>query len=606
MNFKTRLRQKENYIWALGMSVVLCAVVGVFFDYYYDLNDDVLIKDILAGVYTGTPEGRNIQMLFPLSFFISLFYRVAGGLPWYGIFLCLCHFGSICLITARMLDFIKKRAVKVAALLLEAAVIVSLFLRELVFTQYTVTCTLLAAAAAFLFYTSREEKTVKGFFLRNLPCILLVTVAFQLRSEMLLLVLPLICVTGLCRWCCEKPFFTKENAAKYFSVLGGILAGIALSQGIHMAAHGGADWQEFNRYFDNRTELYDFYWQWRPSYENNEAFYESIGMTKYSRMLIENYNFGLDEKIDADILKKISDYAAETRKQQASFAATLKQAVVDYKYRTLHDTDYPWNLFVIAMYFMILAAALRNRHFRFLWELPCMFFVRSGLWLFILYRGRAPERITHSLYLMEFVILLAMLLWECKEEREGKTGKAGKAGKAGGLQAVMKPCFGVILAGLCVISLGGSVKAVRAEYTAREATNRDWAALQEYVGAREENFYFVDVYSTVRYSEKLFCSVDNTISNYDIMGGWASKSPLNKKKLQYFGIASMEQSLLEQDNVFVIVQAEEPQSLPSFEESISGYYAERGEMTELYRVDGIFLDGEEIFSIYKPMRTALP
>ncbi len=95
MKVKIWLKQKENHIWALGLSVVLCAAIGIFFDYYYDLNDDVLIKDILAGVYTGTPEGRNIQMLFPLSFVISLFYRVARGLPWYGIFLCLCHFGSI-------------------------------------------------------------------------------------------------------------------------------------------------------------------------------------------------------------------------------------------------------------------------------------------------------------------------------------------------------------------------------------------------------------------------------------------------------------------------------------------------------------------------------
>ena len=317
-------------------------------------------------------------------------------------------------------------------------------------------------------------------------------------------------------------------------------------------------------------------------------------MTKYSRMLIENYNFGLDESIDADILKKISDYAAETRKQQASFAATLKQAVFDYKYRTLHETDYPWNLFVMALYIMVLAAALQNRHFRFLWELPCLLFVRSGLWLFILYRGRAPERITHSLYLMEFVILLALLLRECKEGKESK------------LRAVIKPCFGVILAGLCLVSVSGSVKAVCEEYKTREDTNRAWAALQDYVEERTYNFYFVDVYSTVRYSEKLFCDVDNTISNYDIMGGWAAKSPLNDKKLRHFGIVSMEQALLYQDNVFVIVQVKEPQSLPPFEESLSGYYAEQGETIELYRVDSICLEEEEIFYIYKPVRAALP
>ena len=594
MKVKDWLKQKENHIWALGLSVVLCAAIGIFFDYYYDLNDDVLIKDILAGVYTGTPEGRNIQMLFPLSFAISLFYRVARGLPWYGIFLCLCHFGSIYLITERLLGFFKKTITKGMVLLLEAAVILTLFLRELVFTQYTVTCTLLAAAAAFLFYTAKGEKTVKGFFLQNLPCVLLVTIAFQLRSEMLLLVLPLICVTGLCRWSCEKPFFTKENVAKYGSVLGGILAGLALSQGIHMAAHAGADWREFDRYFDNRTQLYDFYWQWRPSYEDNQAFYDSIGMTKYSRMLIENYNFWLDEEIDADILQKISEKAADTRRQQASFLTVFKQACRDYQYRISHKADYPWSLFVSALYALVFAAALKNRHFRFLWELPCLVLVRSGLWLFILYRGRAPERITHSLYLMELVILFAMLLRECREGGQDR------------LWTVMKPCFGAVLAALCLCFADNSVKAVCKEYETRENTNREWSALQGYVEERGNCFYFVDVYSTVRYSEKLFCNVDNSISNYDIMGGWASKSPLNEKKFAYFAIESMEHAVLEQDNVFVIVQAKEPDSLPPFEESLSGYYAERGETIELYRVDEIFLDGEEIFYVYKPVRAALP
>ena len=58
------LKKNENWIIALGA----VAVIGVFaacrFDYYYDLNDDVLMKDILAGVYTGTPEGHNIRLGF--------------------------------------------------------------------------------------------------------------------------------------------------------------------------------------------------------------------------------------------------------------------------------------------------------------------------------------------------------------------------------------------------------------------------------------------------------------------------------------------------------------------------------------------------------------
>lgn len=585
MKLTEKLKQKENCIWALGFSAVLCIVISIFFDYYYDLNDDVLMKDILAGVYTGTPEGNNIQMLFPISFVISLFYRIVRVIPWYGVFFTVCHFGSIYLITNKLLGFFKKRTAKLAAVLLEACAIVTLLLKDLVFVQYTITATLLASAAAFLFYTSDSQVSVKQFFKENLLSIILVTVAFCIRSEMLLLVLPLICVTGLCKWAGEKPFFTKENAAKYFAVFGGIIAGIVLCQGIHIVANSGEDWKEFTTFFDNRTELYDF--QTIPPYEGNEAFYESIGMTESEQSLLVNYNFGLQDDIDAKCMGEIATYAASIKKDSGSLADNLNIALSEYKYRTFHDTDYPWNLFVIAMYGLVFVAALGNKRFRFIWELACLGIVRSGLWLFIIYRGRAPERITHSLYWMELIILLAFFLVESKENKRMVTWlKAAAAGVA-------------VLLGAW--RLDNSITATHTEFVRREEVNKELISLQAYTREHSENFYFFDVYSSVKYSEKLFVNVDNSLSNYDIMGGWASKSPLMEKKYAQFGIETMEQALLEQDNVFVIVRIEEPDTLPYVKDWLPQYYADQGIEVILEKTEGIFTDGKEIFAVYQVM-----
>lgn len=46
------------------------------------------MKDIVAGIYTGTPTGYNIQMLYPLSWAISLLYRLVRAVPWYSLFFC--------------------------------------------------------------------------------------------------------------------------------------------------------------------------------------------------------------------------------------------------------------------------------------------------------------------------------------------------------------------------------------------------------------------------------------------------------------------------------------------------------------------------------------
>ena len=50
------------------VTALLIIIPSVLFDFYYDLNDDTAIKDIISGTYTGIPSGYCIQMLYPLSF----------------------------------------------------------------------------------------------------------------------------------------------------------------------------------------------------------------------------------------------------------------------------------------------------------------------------------------------------------------------------------------------------------------------------------------------------------------------------------------------------------------------------------------------------------
>ena len=90
---------------AAGLSALcLLVLLSLRYRFWFDLNDDVLMKDILSGVYTGTPESRNIQMLYPVSALIAVLYRIIAFIPKtlytlnrggvYGSFLILCQAGS--------------------------------------------------------------------------------------------------------------------------------------------------------------------------------------------------------------------------------------------------------------------------------------------------------------------------------------------------------------------------------------------------------------------------------------------------------------------------------------------------------------------------------
>uniref|UniRef100_UPI003AB162D5 hypothetical protein n=1 Tax=Gallintestinimicrobium sp. TaxID=2981655 RepID=UPI003AB162D5 len=91
---KQFLKKHENCILSLAMALILAGILAARFDFYYDLNDDVLIKDILSGVYSGTPDGHTMQLLYPLGVLLALLYR-GLSIPVFGAFLLFCQFGSI-------------------------------------------------------------------------------------------------------------------------------------------------------------------------------------------------------------------------------------------------------------------------------------------------------------------------------------------------------------------------------------------------------------------------------------------------------------------------------------------------------------------------------
>lgn len=561
MKLKMQFKKWENWIIALFVVLLLGIFAGVSFDYYYDLNDDVLMKDILAGVYTGIPEGHNIQMLWLISAFISMFYRLVGTLPWYGIFLCACHFGCAVLLIKRSASLCKGIWGKLGVGLTAGVLFAAFYMEHLIFAQYTITCTLLGATAAFLFYTTDIELGAGEFIKQNLLSVILVAIAYLIRSEMLLLVLPMICVAGVAKWGSEKKIFTKDHAIKYLAVIGLILLGILFGQVTHVLAYSSKEWKTFNEFFDNRTELYDY--QVIPPYEEHKEFYDGIGISESEKILFDNYNFGMDEEIDEKLVGEIAVYAGQVRHETTPFKENVIEKVKYYIYllssgRGETGSDYPWNYLVLLGYLAVFIMALPRREsddkksylvngLKIAWKLAFLFAVRTALWMYILFGERNPPRITHSLYIMEFCILVAMLFMEARQVASQRT------------KTVLVTLSMLVFTAFGGIVLPDSLSTVTAQQQLRQETNAPYRELFTYLASEKnnENFYFIDVYSSVSYSEKMFEDVDNSLDNYDIMGGWACKSPLQRKKLAAFSIVSMEQALKDREDVYFVRKTSE-------------------------------------------------
>lgn len=579
------IKKYDNCI-AVGAATLFSALaMGLVFDFYFDLNDDTMMRDIMAGIYSGAPDGHNMQTLYPLGAFLALCYRLCGRVPWYGVFLCLCQSGCFYLLGLRLLCFFEKKSGKLPAL---AAVLLfqwGIWLTHMVNIQYTITCAMLAATAIFWFMTTPDGLSAGTFVKKNIPAVLLAILACQLRPEMLLLALPFIGFAGLLRLWEEKPVFTGENLKKYGGVLGLMLLGIFLSLCIDLAAYGSGDWRDFRRFFDARTTVYDFY----PEVVTQDRYSDDLasqGVPAAKQLLLRNYNFGLDEEIDTEMLEKIAAYAAETVGGTRDWDAVFREKILQYRYRTFHRDDAPYNLLLLLGYaantitivIIFLEESEKNNRrkachalLRAGIQLALLLLLGRSIWMFILLRGRDPERITHSLYLVEALLLLGMVLWRGKESGRGR-------------RRFLTGCCGCLFFLLAAGSLPGSLTAVRADQNRREAVNRDWEAIDSYCRKRPENFYLEDVYSTVAFSGKLFATGERGIANYDIAGGWMCKSPLYREKLALFGIGAADEALLQDRVWFIMSDAEELERGLGW---LVLHYAEKGVAVEIREVDEI-------------------
>ena len=639
--FTAFLKKRENWLIPAFCCLVLFLGTGMAWDYYFDLNDDVLIRDILSGVYTGEPEALTAQLLWPLSALLAGLYRVLPGVPVFGAFLWLCQAGSIFLILKRSLDAVSGSAApgkiraagtssvggslkKLCLSLLETLLIAACLLYHLVFVQYTVTAGLLATAAIFTFLTVRERESERAvtFWLRCLPAALLFWLAFCLRSEMGLLLLPLAGVGGIWKWAARAmrgPVFTGRNAASFLGLFGLILAGVLACFGADRLACSDPEWQEFEALFDARTQVYDFYDASLRSFEENREFYEGLGLSETQCELLVNYNYGADDAIDAQVMEQIAAYGRKTR---GAFMHSLSEGVWLYVQRLKNnrsivpDDQLPWLALEGGFAALLLAAAFvrwraarkqkrqerdggNEREWKdrkafpkesgILWKLLLLGAVRSGLWMYLILRERVPERISHPLYFCELVMLAWLFLDTVCGMRQisGQQSSGWQTSGPEGLPVrVIRIAALVLSLAAVVIWLPQEAERTDAEYARREQGNAvNLAALSRY---RQENLYLADVMSTVDFSEKLFTEKIRP-GNYDLLGGWMCKSPNSEKKLAAFGYESMGQAVLSGENVRFVGEADTDWSW------LTELLAEHGGNGELVLEEEITAEGRSLY-----------
>ena len=638
---KQFLKKHENCILSLAMALILAGILAARFDFYYDLNDDVLIKDILSGVYSGTPDGHTMQLLYPLGALLALLYR-GLSIPVFGAFLLFCQFGSIWAVgyrstvlvdeeraardgtsfapgmcsaasatrlaepaaarvcSARDYAFAARSAhpaepalcsawnitaerlgVKGVLLLAEALFWFAAMGSHLVYLQYTVTAGMLAGAAIFWVVTAKGKE--------RFWALLLYWLSFCLRPEMALLCLPLAGTGGLCIWGREKQIFSKESLRHYLGLFAALVIGMGVFYGLDVLAYSDPNWKDFRQFFDERTILYDYHLDFIEQYDENREAYEETGVSRTLQEMLKNYNFGAADEIDTQMLSSLAVQAKKTDAKE-SVLSQVKKAI----WRLVHENwlsknDLPWNFVWLAVVFVWCSCCLQKEKRRYFWQPVFVVCVGGMLWSYLLMQGRMVDRVTHPLYLAQ--ILLAAGLWGTAPSTAAPGINTRSTGR---IHTVMTAAVcGVILL-LCILRVPGMWQGVVREQTRRETVNQTNEEVFAYCEKHASTLFLEDVYSTVAYSEKIMLDRDKPF-NYDLLGGWLVKSPLTKQKLSAFGYASMGEAARSSEKVCLLADEGTDMSW------LTEYLEERGEPGMLLRI-GSAGEGVEVYQFLSEER----
>ncbi len=485
---------------------------------YFLINDDSVIEGVLSGRFTGTPDGHAVYLRYPLSWLLSKLYSLLPGIPWYGLFLLSCYVFAFLAFGCACYKKLGKRYICYTGF---AAAALFLLLPNFITVHYTVATAALAAGAIML--TLAEGPMWLTALAMGL--------CYCLRKEVFLLAIPFWGAVLLWK-VLQKPCNYKKWGYLVLATLG--LTGMFM--GINSLVYRSDTWQDFLQYNDARTQLYDY--EWFVPYEDQPEAYEAQGISERDFTLIASYELMLEEDLTAEDFEKVMAANAGNVWVDTPMH-TLKRMLVKYRDWVLHPTEaYTW--IAIAIYAVLLGLLLWRRAWLQALLVLCLGMGRSVIWIYLFMKGRFPEHVMLSLFVLEFAVLFGFLLEEVAANTQGKR------------KTVVTILCAVLALGFGAGALYDSVEAVQRQ-VAQGRKRAEFEPLREYFEEHPEEVYLLDIVSMWDYSQGVL-ETGPRLQNYFLAGGWASGSPMANQRFAQIGAADGADALLRLSQVHYVIE----------------------------------------------------
>lgn len=533
------MEKRKNFLIAFGMNLLFYLVIFIKLDSIYYINDDVMIQDIISGAFLGEGSVYTIYMNTVLSGILGFLYGLIPQVSWYGLYFYGVYFTCTTWIVYRGMSLIEKKAEKIMAAILLFLTLILVMFKFMVLIHYTVIAAVLGGTGLFIFLTNEQVEKPFMVLKQNGPVVILLLLCFLTRSQVFFMFVPFLACAGCYRILQGKNIW--KELWKYIPLIIVTGSAVLLLLIIDKVQYSSPEWKEYQEYNEARTELYDY--SGIPEFETHKNFYETIGITKEQVSIIRSYNLLLDPSITKEQLQQIADYYNDIINQDKSLKTRVKYAFFDYvKRMLLEQTDTPYQYLVFLCYGIILVQLIRQKKW---WSMGSIFllgFMRSFIWIYLLFSKRFPERISVSLYTLEILLLIAIFLMEAQSLKSKESTK----------KHMIPYALIITLSAICLLPYFSQV---RMAYQNQKNINREGYDLYTYMETNPDSFYLLDVYSVAKYSKSVFKDYHENYKNNILMGGWSMGMPLLQDKLQSFGQESAMELLLTKEHIFLVTDS---------------------------------------------------
>lgn len=486
---KTNIFSSKVFISFIAVCVYFLVIYFIS-DFVYAGNDDRGLIFILSGHYA-EPSYYTGFMSWYMSMFLEGLYSLAPSFPFMGCLFLLCMFASIWYGTWYVLSKSKSTWTSIILIVL---LFIGLyrFVCKCTFTYIPAFFAIPLVLICFDLKLDNKKEFAKNLVLFSVFALL----AAGIREKVFFMLIPFLLLIIVIQNIRDK---TKRCTILMVPIVAVICTfGVV---GDSLLVKNNPEYKNTMEYCQVRSEIMDFYGL--PDYDENKAFYQSLGISKEAYQLIKDWYFDMPEA-SLENMTAIRDFQKE--KFSISFLDAVDKIRISYK-----KTQ---QLLVVAIILAILSAyAMFRENKKFLFAIAGTVIGTIIISFFLVIFMKFPERLAICLLLFNIAFYIALITNYFVLDTQKL--------KYVGIYALVG-VFGVAFL----------LNSMTYDNTKDKAYINDYRQLEQHIAADSDNVYMLDI-GLYMFGEKLFNSNQKCVNLYQ--NGWPIWFPSYNQQIASWG-----------------------------------------------------------------------